>query len=120
MPFNVQVPVVSTAQQQVTPELKLIVMDFGDAGTNGRLTILLGVKDASGNWRTDVQIDPLRLEDDPDNPIPARRNVATLLHRIILSGKIDGASPLAQRFGIPDGTPMQQAIPQIAWSLKNA
>jgi hypothetical protein len=120
MPFREAVLITSTTVETVTLEVKAVTMEFGDNQQNGRVTVLLGAKDAAGNWRADVQIQPFRADDDPANPVPSRRNVATLLHRLILSGKIDGSSPLAQRFNVANSTPMSEALAQIVWTLMNA
>jgi hypothetical protein len=101
---------------------------------------------ATGNWHTATNINPLRLVDEVaveygelveileereagDEEAPRRGSEprpepqakpaaehATEFIDAILTAKIDGNGALAQKFGIPDGTPLGDALPQMAWS----
>jgi len=139
MPWTVSVPVTVDSTQSGTPEVRHLALAPGELVSPVAAVIYLGVRTPAGDWDPHVTLSPLRLSDDPTYvaPLPApgeepsaepaepgqlapftRKQDATDMINAVLTAKIDGTTPLALKFGIPNGMLLSEALPRIAWAMQ--
>jgi len=119
MSWQVDVPVATAATETTTPEVRALVLEVMGTEHSDVINIHLGLKDEGGNWRVGVLLQPVKIQDAPGNRDMVLAEAATHMAALILTAAIDGANPLAQKYGVPDGTPLGEAAARIAWEILN-
>jgi len=119
MTWTVDVPVATPSTETTTPEVRALVLEMLDEGLSDVITLRLGLRDEPGNWRAGVLLQPVQIQDAPGNRDIVLAEAATHMAALILTAAIDGSNPLAQKYGVPDGTPLGEAAARIAWETLN-
>src|SRR5215467_13355060 len=135
MSWTVDVPVKIDDTHPATPELRSLNLVIGDAASGSSAVLDLGVIGEDGLWHPAENIEVLRLTDSPpqagETPLagppieppgqggtpPGQEKKGDEMVAAVLTAKIDGSTELAVQFGIPNGTPLAEALPQIGWGL---
>lgn len=124
MSWTTDVPIKMDDQRPGTPEIRNLSLSPAEPGNPGAAAVVLGVRHTDESWHDVVHVPPLRLvdevfvatEEEPAPPPTLPQNATDFINAI-MTAKIDGTNPLAQKFSIPDGTLLGDALPQIAWGF---
>ena len=131
-PVTAPVNVLSTQQEDAAIELRTLTLAVEGGNAMSTATAQIGTRDAEGDWREGVVLPVLRLTDTPEQQgtryeqdeegehlaVPFTtpgEPAATDLIQFILSAKVDGTSALAVKHNIPDGSPLEQALPAVIY-----
>jgi len=117
MTWTVEVPIATPSTEAGAPEVRALVLEMLGSEESHVITVRLGLTDEGGNWRVGVLLAPLQIQDQPGNRDMVLAEAGTHMAALILTAKIDGANPLAEKYGVPADTPLGEAAARIAWEM---